>query len=217
MVTNITEQKQMSTGTTTVVLMCKNGIVMAADKRATAGNLIADKKIEKIHQIMNETATTIAGSVSDVQLILKIARAELILKQLKSNTEVSVKEISSYMAGLNYQGLRAPTMIPSIAHFLVAGKDKSGFSSYNVDVDGSITSIDDYYTSGSGSVFVFGILDTYYNKNMSIDEGIKLATKCINAALQRDTASGEGIDVAVIDDKGFKKVKRELVNIKFSE
>jgi len=217
MAINMTEQKQVSTGTTTLVLMCKNGIVMAADKRATAGDLIVDKKTEKIYQIINEIATTIAGNPSDAVLLIRVAKAELVLKQLKSNTEVTVREVANYLGGLEYQNIRNPSMMPAVAHFVLAGKDRTGFHIYDIFPDGTTTHIDDYYSSGSGSVFVYGLLDTHYNKNMTIDEGIKLAIKCVNASIQRDTMSGEGIDIAVIDEKGFRRVKREILNNRFSE
>ena len=77
-------EKQLKTGTTTLSLMCKDGIVIAADKRATAGNFIASKKIDKIIKITDDIVVTTAGTVSDIQLVTKIIRAELKLKSLKN-------------------------------------------------------------------------------------------------------------------------------------
>lgn len=202
----------MKTGTTTVGIVCKEGVVLAADKRATAGFLILDKKAEKIHKITDNLAVTIAGTVSDIQLLIRVARSELNLKQIRKGEEITVKEAANLMGRLVYSNIRKFSVIPGVSHFILGGKDSTGFYIYDLFPDGTVTLIDDYVSSGSGSVMAFGVLDTMFKKNMSIDEGVKLATTAINAALQRDAASGEGIDVATITKDGFKKVfSKELI------
>ena len=84
-------------GTTTVAMMCKDGVVLAADKRATAGTLIANKYVEKIQSIADNIAVTTAGTVSDFQLIIKLIRAELALKQMRIGKEATVKEASNLL------------------------------------------------------------------------------------------------------------------------
>ncbi|MBI4154919.1 proteasome subunit beta [Candidatus Woesearchaeota archaeon] len=206
------EQNYMKTGTTTVGIVCKEGVVLAADKRATAGFLILDKKAEKIHKITDNLAVTIAGTVSDIQLLIRVARSELNLKQIRKGEEITVKEAANLMGRLVYSNIRKFSVIPGVSHFILGGKDSTGFYIYDLFPDGTVTLIDDYVSSGSGSVMAFGVLDTMFKKNMSIDEGVKLATTAINAALQRDAASGEGIDVATITKDGFKKVfSKELI------
>ena len=76
-----TDKNILKTGTTTVGILCKDGIVLAADRRATMGNIIADKKAKKIHAITDNIAVTIAGTVSDAQLLIKLIQAEARLKQ----------------------------------------------------------------------------------------------------------------------------------------
>ncbi len=200
------EDKELKTGTTTVALLCKDGIVMAADKRATSGYLISHKKFDKILNITDNIAVTVAGTVSDVQLLVKYIKAELKLKLIRTERESSVKEAANLLSMLVYSNIRKLSLIPGISHFLVGGKDESGFHIYDLAPDGSIVDVDDYTTSGSGSVMVYGVLETLYKKNMSIDEGVKLAAKSINAAVQRDIASGNGIDIVTITKDGIKKV-----------
>ncbi len=205
------DNELMKTGTTTVALMCKDGIVLAADKRATAGYLIANKKFEKIINITDNIAVTVAGTVSDVQLLAKYIKAELKLKQIRTDRENTVKEAANLLAMLVYNNIRKLSLIPGISHFIVGGKDDDGFHIYDLSPDGSIAEIDDYNTSGSGSVMVYGVLETLYKKNMSVEEGIKLAAKCVNAAIQRDIASGNGIDIVTITKDGIKKaLSREI-------
>ena len=98
------------------------------------------------------------------------------------------------------------SMIPAIAHFLMAGRDKEGTHLYDLFPDGSVTKVRDYVSSGSGSVFAYGVLEAQYKAGMSIKEGMELVTTAVNAALQRDSYSGNGIEIAVITPENVKKV-----------
>jgi proteasome beta subunit len=199
-------ENTMKTGTTTLAIRCKDGIVLAADKRATAGTLIANKFVDKIFTVEDYMAITTAGTVSDVQLLLKLITAEVRLKRLRSGRSVTVKEAANLLAGMVYSNIRKFSTIPGISHFIFAGKDDVGFQIYDIYPDGSIAEANDYVASGSGSVFAYGVLETLYKETMSIDEGKSLAIKSLNAALQRDSASGNGIDVMIITNDGAKKV-----------
>ncbi len=201
--------EQLKTGTTTLGIVCKDGIVIAADKRATAGNMIVDKRADKVHIISDDMAVTIAGNVSDAQLIIKLIRAELKLKEVRTGKKPNVKEAANLLGGLLYSSIRQMSMFPGIAHFLLAGRDSSGVYLYDLFPDGSVTKMRDFVSSGSGSVFAYGVLETQYKPDMSVADGIKLAVKSINTALQRDSASGNGIDVVVVTEKEVKKVMQK--------
>jgi proteasome beta subunit len=200
--------QQLKSGTTTVALACKDGIVLAADKRVTAGYQINNKKFDKIYPIADAMAVTVAGSVSDIQLLVKYIKAELKLKFFRTQMEMSVREAANLLAMFVYNAIRFQG---SIAHFIVAGKDSEGFHAYDLSPDGSIITIEDYMSSGSGSVYALGVLETLYKPNMGIDDAVKLAVKAINAAVQRDIASGNGIDVMTITKDGMKKVHSQLI------
>lgn len=197
---------QVKKGTTTVGIVCKDGVVLAAEKRATIGSFIADKRAEKIVMISEKMAVTTAGTVSDAQLLVKLMRAEIKLKQVRTNHEVTVKEAANLMGGMIYGNIRRPSMIPGITQFLLAGVDKDGIHLYDLFVDGSIMDIPDYVSSGSGSIIVYGILEVMYKKDISLKEGIDLALKGVNSAMQRDSASGNGIVIYTITNSGIKKV-----------
>lgn len=206
----------LKTGTTTVGILCKEGIVLAADRRATMGNYIADKKAQKIHQITDKIALTIAGTVSDAQLLVKLIQSEMRLKSIRTGKDAVVKEVANLSARLVYNNIRQMSMIPGITQFLMGGKDMYGFHLYDIFVDGSITECDDYVSSGSGSVMAYGVLETLYKKDLSVDEGVKLSVKALNAALQRDSASGSGYDVVTITEKGFEKVIAREIDTRIS-
>lgn len=205
-------KEQLKTGTTTVGIACKDGVVLAADKRATAGTMIVDKRAEKVHIISDNFAVTIAGTVSDAQLIIKLIKAELKLKEVRTYKAPTTKEAANLLGGILYGNLRRMSMFPGIAHFLLGGKDNEGIHLYDLYPDGSITKVKDFVSSGSGSVFAYGVLETQYRPDMLTSEAVKLAVKSVNTALQRDSASGNGIDVVVINNKDIRRVmQKELV------
>lgn len=205
------EENILKTGTTTIGIVCKDGIVLAADKRATAGTFVVDKKTDKIHIVTEFIAVTMAGMASDGQLLIKLAQSELRLKKIRTNQETTVKEAANLMSRMVYSNIRRMSMIPGVSHFVMGGYDNSGFHLYDIFPDGSVTLCDKFISSGSGSVMAYGVLETSFKEDMSVEEGIKMAVTGINAALQRDSATGNGIDVFVIKKEGAKKVfEKEL-------
>ena len=208
------DREILKSGTTTVAIVCKDGVVLSADKRATSGYLVAHKKFDKVVPIADTIAVTTAGVVSDVQLLVKLIKAELKLKTIRTGKAIYVKEAVNLLSVFVYNNIRKLTLIPGISHFIVGGKDASGFYVYDLSADGSIAEIDDYVSSGSGSVIAYGVLEALYNKNLNVDEGIKLAVKSINSAVQRDIATGNGIDVVTITKDCMKKVFSKEISYK---
>lgn len=201
------------TGTTTIGLVCKDGIVLAADKRVTMGEglFIAHKAFDKILPITDKIAVTTAGVVSDIQLLVKLTKAELKLKYLRTKLEPSVKEAANLFAMLVYENIRKLSPIIGIAAFVVGGIDSEGYWLYDVFPDGGVSEHKDYVATGSGSIVAYGVLEDSYREGLSLDEGVKLAVKALTAAIQRDTPTGSGIDAVIIDKSGIRKVVEEEV------
>lgn len=208
-------EENVKKGTTTVGIVCKEGVVLAADKRAVLGySIIANKKVDKVFKISDNMAITMAGTVSDAQLITKLIKAELNLKRIRTNRESGVKESANLLGTIVYHNIRKFSPILGITGFILGGKDKGGFYLYDIGADGSVLEHDDYISDGSGMVYALGVLDTLYEADLSLAEGIKLGVRAVNAAMQRDTATGEGIDVFTITKEGVKKVMTKRVNTK---
>ena len=206
-------EELVKSGTTTIGIVCKDGVVIAADKRSTAGGMVANKKQLKLAQIADRIAIAGAGLVSDIQLSSRLAKAEIKLKDVQTGRQTTVKEAANLVAGMLYGLIRRPTMVPGIVSFLLAGTDESGHLLYNIGIDGSITEKDDFDSEGSGSIFALGVLEAMYKKNMSTEEGMELAMKALNAAMQRDTASGNGCDIWVVTEKGVRQAIRKEVDV----
>lgn len=199
----------LKTGTTTVGIVTKDAIILGADKRATAGGMVADKNVTKVLPINPRMIVTIAGVVSDIQLLVKYIRAELKLKDLKTGTLSSVKEAANLLSSFNYSGLRGQG---SIAEFLLAGVDQSGTHLYQVTFDGAVMPVDEYEVTGSGTPFALAVIESAYKPGLSEAEGIALAKKGIQAAIERDTASGNGYDIWVVNKSGTQH--KETVRLK---
>ena len=204
----------MKTGTTTLGLVCKDGILMCADRRATVGHLIANKKAHKLLELTDKIWITMAGTVSDAQLLLRLAKAEMRLKRIRTGRDCTVEEATNFLARMVYNNLRKPSMVPGVSHFLVGGYDHNGYCLYDVFPDGTVTLIDDFISSGSGSVMVYGVLETLYKPELTTEQALPLALKSINAALQRDSASGNGVDVVIIKKDSAKMIFEQTINNK---
>ncbi|MFW6231319.1 MAG: proteasome subunit beta [Nanoarchaeota archaeon] len=211
----MSEQASIKTGTTTLGIVCKDGVVLAADKRATAGNFIANKTTNKVFPVADNVAITIAGLVSDAQMLSKIFKAELKLRALRSGDLVDMKSAANLLAGMAYENVRKMSMVQSIVGFLIAGYDHDGFYLYEIGIDGSIFQQDKFVADGSGSVFAYGVLESSYKDSMSIDEGVELARKSLKTAMSRDSASGDGFDIYTITTDGL--TKKETVHLTYKE
>ena len=204
-------KETLQSGTTTLGIVCKEGVVLAADRRATlGGRIVAHKKTQKIAELNEDMAVTWAGSVSDIQLSTKIIKAQMKLIELRRNKKLKVKEVANLLGSLLYSNIRQ--FFPGIAAFLLGGRDEDGIFLYELGPDGSVMMHDDYVSDGSGMMYATGVLEANYRKDIPISEGIKLGVKAVNAAMQRDTASGNGIDVYTITKDGVKKVFEREVN-----
>lgn len=206
------EHEKLSTGTTTVGIVCKDCVVMGSDRRVTAGNYIMAKDYRKITAVADNIVLTISGVVSDVQLVIKYLKSELKLKNIRTGRRSTLKEAANLLSSWNYSMLRSNY---SISHFLVGGFDKTS-GLYDVTPDGALKEHVDYVASGSGSLFSIGVLENDYTEGLSADDGVKLVVRALNAALQRDSASGNGVDVYVIDKDGAHHVVDKEINMKIS-
>jgi proteasome beta subunit len=209
----------LSTGTSLVGIVCKDGIVMASDRKVTLGGaIVADKDFMKTEQINDYLVMSMAGTVSDAQVNLKLVAAQLKIKQLRDKKRPTVKESANFIATMKFQNIRRPTMIPAIVANLIAGFDENGKTKlYNITPDGAIKEITTYDASGSGMQYIWGLLERQYKEDITVEEGIELAIESIKSSSARDTASGCGVDVFTITSSGIKHVAKQKVENVYKE
>ncbi|MFO7678258.1 MAG: archaeal proteasome endopeptidase complex subunit beta [Thermoplasmatota archaeon] len=194
------------TGTTILGMVCQDGVVVATEHRATMGTLIAHKKTKKLYKIDNHLALCTAGLVGDLQVLSRYLSAEVNLYRLKRDNKMPVKSAATLMSNILNQRKFAPYYV----QLILGGWDSEGGQVYSLDAAGGAIP-DNYTAGGSGSPYVFGVLEDQYKENMTADEGITLAARAINAAMGRDSASGNGAEIAVIKEKEFIMVNEEEI------
>jgi proteasome beta subunit len=199
-------EKHMKTGTTTVGIIAKDVVILAAERKATMGYLVASQDAEKIHQIDDRLGLTIAGVVGDAQAIIRYIKAELKLYSLQEGKTMSIESSSTLMANILY----SRRYYPYIVQLVVAGYDTKP-QLYTLSPDGSVMP-EKYFSTGSGSPVAFGVLENEYKEGVSADEAVRIAVRAVRAATKRDIASGgSGIDAVVISKSGYRKVSDDEV------
>ncbi len=205
----------LKTGTTILGIVCKDGVVIAADRKMTVGgSIVMGKNARKVFPVNDYLIIAGTGIAADIDRVPKILAAELKLKELRSKSRPTVKESASLLANMNYSGIRQPSMIPQQAGFLLAGLNEDGSAElYTVEPAGSAFLVEDYDANfGSGMPYVLGYLERQYKQGVSVKEGIELAKEAIKSSSQRDTASGHGIDLYTLTKEGIKRVVAQTVD-----
>ena len=194
----------IKTGTSTVGITYDGGVVVGADHRATMGHFIANKSVQKLFRISDNIALTTAGLVGHAQSLSRVLAAELKLFELKRDMPMTVKGAATFTANI-LSGR------PHYVQLLIVGVDSSGPSVYSIDsAGGSIP--DTYCATGSGSPYMYGVLEDQFKTGMSKDQALSLAAKALLASAQRDAASGNGMDLAFItNETGFTQLSEEEV------
>jgi proteasome beta subunit len=198
----------LKSNTSLVGIVCKDGVVLGADRRSTAGTIVMNKDSHKIHKVNDFYAASYTGSVSDIQLTNKVLPAELRLLELKTKSRASVKEAANLLAMLIYRNIRTPSMVPSIVGTLFGGVNEDGSTElYTIEPAGSVVKVSDFDANfSSGMPYILGLLERQWKKDMSVQEGVEMAIEALKASTQRDIGSGNGIDVFTITKDGVKHV-----------
>jgi proteasome beta subunit len=207
----MTSDQQLKTGTTTIGLVNKEGVVLASERRATMGNIIAHKDVQKVYKIDENLGLTTAGLVGDAQLLARYIKAEVELYRLKRGVKISVKSASTLLSNILHRG--GGSMGFYYVGLIMGGVDKTGGHVYSLDAAGGSIR-DDFVSVGSGSLFAYGVLEDNYEKGMTMDQNVDLAIRALNAAMKRDSASGDGMAIVCINKDGYRELSEEEIRKK---
>jgi proteasome beta subunit len=189
-------------GTTTVGLVFSPGVILATEKRATMGYMIASKKAKKVYQVADRIGMTTAGGVGDAQQLARILTVECNLYQIRRSRPITVGAASTLLS--NY--LNQNRYFPYYVQLLVGGVDEHGPGVYSVDALGGATKEEEIVSTGSGSPMAYGVLEDRFTKGMTEDEAIDLAIRALKAAMKRDAGSGEGVHVVVVTKDKYQEL-----------
>lgn len=207
----------LDSGTTTIGLVCKGGVVLATERRATMGHFIANTTTVKLFRIDKNLGATFAGTVGDAQVMIRYLQAEVALYRMRKGDLVRVESAATLAANL----LNTNRYYPYFAWLIVGGTDATGGHVFALDAGGG--SIEDRFVSiGSGSPFVYGVFEDSWKETPSVSEGVDLALRGLTAAMRRDAGSGDGHAVAEITGAGYRElgsdeVQKRLARLKLSK
>ncbi|WP_062370377.1 archaeal proteasome endopeptidase complex subunit beta [Thermococcus guaymasensis] len=191
-------------GTTTVGVVCKDGVVLAADRRATLGNMVTSKEVTKVFQIDDHLGIAGAGLVGDILSLVRLLRAEAKLYRAEVGREMSVKALAMLVSNI----LHGNRHLPYFAWFLVGGYDVVP-RLYSIDAAGGVTE-ERFVVAGSGMEFALAILEENFSEGLSLKEGVDLAVRAVKAAIKRDVYTGEGVTVVTITKEGYRELEPVL-------
>ncbi len=197
----------LKTGTTTVGVILKDAIVLAADKRASMGHLAYDEDSQKLYKITDNIALTNAGSVGDSLVLIRFLRSHAKLYEIERETKITAKALSSFLSNI----LNGNRYYPYEVQFLLASmNDKAEL--YEVTPFGAILRRKKFAVSGSGTELAMTVLDQNYKKDLSEEEGAAMAVRAILAGKKRDIyTGGKSVSVMVVDRKGIRRLSKKDV------
>ncbi|MDO9326938.1 MAG: archaeal proteasome endopeptidase complex subunit beta [Methanoregula sp.] len=194
-------------GTTTIGIIFKDGVILATEKRATMGYMIASKKAKKVYKVAERIGMTTAGGVGDAQQLARILTVECNLYQIRRSRSITVGASATLLSN----HLNQNRSFPYYVQLLVGGIDEAGPSVYSVDAMGGATREEEIVATGSGSPMAYGVLEDRFRKNMSEDEAIDIAIRALKSAMKRDAGSGEGIHVVVITKDKYEVIEEDAL------
>ena len=187
-------------GATAVGITYDGGVVFASEKRIAYGNFLVSKNTKKTFQITPKVGAACAGLVADMQILSLQISALAKIRKMELKRDVPPNSIAKMMSNMMYER----RFFPLLTQVIVGGVvDKPII--YTLDPLGSVLP-DEYAAVGTGAEMALGVLDPQFKENMSEQEAVDLAVKAVRSATMRDSFSGDGIDVLVINKDGAKEI-----------
>ncbi len=186
-------------GATVVGISYNNGVILAAEKRVAFGNFVVNKSIKKTFPVTDHVGAACAGMVADMQVLVRQVEALAKIRKLETRREVPPNSVAKLMSVIMFERRYFPLLTQ-----VIVGGINSKPEIYTLDPLGSVLP-DDYAAVGTGAEMALGIMDAEFKPNMTEDKAKELAIRAIKSAIQRDSSSGDGIDVLVVSKSGHKE------------
>ena len=191
-------------GATAVGITYNEGVVFASERRIAYGNFVVSKTTKKTFVITQYVGAACAGLVADMQILSLQIAALAKIRRMEIKREVPPNTIAKMMSNMMYERRFFPLLTQVIVGGLV---DKPTI--YTLDPLGSVLP-DDYAAVGTGAEMALGVLDPQYKNDLTETQAVELAVKSVRAASMRDSASGDNIDVLVINKNGAKETAEKI-------
>jgi proteasome beta subunit len=176
-------------GATAVGISFDNGVVLASEKRVSYGNFVVNKNTKKTFPVTDKVGAACAGMIADMQILVRQVGALAKIRKLETRRNVPPNSIAKMMSVIMFER----RFFPLLTQVIVGGIDNKP-QIYTLDPLGSVLP-DEYAAVGSGAEMALGVMDGEFRANMSEQSAKELAVKAIKSSIQRDSASGDGIDL----------------------
>ena len=195
----MSEERYMP-GATTIGMVCKDGVLLASERRYAYGTFVMSKGAKKVFSITDNIGVACAGIVGDMQVLTREARAYMKIFQYERDRPGTVKNTAKLIANL----LSSRRMFPYLAETIIAGVSDGKPELYVLDPIGSVLS-DTFAAVGTGAPIAIGVLESEYNEGLSVDEAKPVLLRAVKSAMARDISSGDGVDLMIITEQGIKE------------
>ncbi len=190
-------------GTTTVGVVCTDGVILSSDTRVTMGYFVAHKQGKKIYQIDDHIGMTISGGVADAQYVVEMLKVNAKLYKLNNGRPMPINAAARLVSNVLFSA-RGGLM----AQILVGGVDSTGPHVFSLDPLGSLLE-EKCVATGSGSPIAYGVLEDKFKEGSTIEEVLPVVVRAVDSAMKRDIASGDNYDIALITKDGYRSLSTE--------
>ena len=191
--------EQFIPGATVVGLTFKDGVILGAEKRISYGTYVVSKSGRKVFKISDRVGAACAGMVADMQTLVREMQSLVKIRELEQRRPMPPNSVAKLMSVLLFER----RYFPLITQVIIGGIDEKP-SIYVLDPLGSLIP-DDYSSVGSGAEIAIGIIESGYSRDMDEKSAKELVIKSIKSAVQRDAASGDGVDLLIMTKDGSKE------------
>lgn len=187
-------------GATAVGITYDNGVLLASEKRVSYGNFVVNKNTKKTFAVTDHVGAACAGMVADMQVLVRQVSALSKIRRLETRRDVQPNSIAKLMSVIMFER----RYFPLLTQVIVGGITTNKPEIYTLDPLGSVLP-DKYAAVGTGAEMALGVMDADYSENLDEEKATSLALRAIRSSIQRDSASGDGIDLLIINKDGNKE------------
>jgi proteasome beta subunit len=188
---------QFMPGATAVGITYNDGVLLAAEKRVSYGNFVVNKNTKKTFDVTDHVGAACAGMVADMQVLVRQVSALSKIRKLETRRNVEPNSVAKLMSVIMFERRYFPLLTQVVVGGVTTGKPEI----YTLDPLGSVLP-DRYAAVGTGAEMALGVMDAEFSEDLDEEKATNLALKAIRSSIQRDSASGDGIDILIINKNG---------------
>ena len=186
-------------------LVCKDGAILASERRYSYGTFVMSKVAKKVFKITDNIGVGCAGIIGDMQVLAREAGAYMSIYRYERGRPGTVKNTAKLFASI----LSSRRLYPYLAQTIIAGIDDGVPELFVLDPIGSVLG-DKFAAVGTGAEIAMGVLESEYRDGLSVEEARPLVLRAIKSAVARDISSGDGVDLLIITHGGITEESQKF-------